>query len=390
MASSHTPTINGDINGKAGKHAAAVSITAVDRVTLTINHLTINGLLSQKQEQQEHGSAASFRNIMFAEIPGRWHEARLLDVQSQKGLWDATNWGPRPLQTVDTMPAMTGHLCPRLSVYNAMSEFECLNLNVYTPVTALQDAARNDPELLPVIVWIHGGSFEWGDGSCECDGQYLVNRSIQTSRPVLMVSINYRLGMLGFFTSKELRQEARHRGEAGCSNLGLHDQRLALQWLHSSNMGLPILEHVHNNIHFFGGDASRILLAGESARAISVLAHLGGKVPVATSALLMSPATIGSKPFAESQRTFDKVCGTLGVAGQEMSASEKLAALRRLSCEQSHELGANRLESILCDDPVFFQEWSGQRFEEVPTFPPWIMRVVVGELREEMGVMGHH
>ncbi|KAG8408576.1 hypothetical protein J3458_019608 [Metarhizium acridum] len=85
MASSHTPTINGDINGKAGKHAAAVSITAVDRVTLTINHLTINGLLSQKQEQQEHGSAASFRNIMFAEIPGRWHEARLLDVQSQKG-----------------------------------------------------------------------------------------------------------------------------------------------------------------------------------------------------------------------------------------------------------------------------------------------------------------
>lgn len=54
---------------------------------------------------------------------------------------------------------------------------------------------------------------------------------MQVGRPVLVVGINYRLGMLGFFTSKELRQEARERGEAGYSNLGLHDQRLALQWV---------------------------------------------------------------------------------------------------------------------------------------------------------------
>jgi carboxylesterase type B len=63
------------------------------------------------------------------------------------------------------------------------------------------------------------------------DGQYLVHRSIQTGQEVLVVGINYRLGMLGFFTSEELRQEARERGEAGYSNLGFHDQRLALQWV---------------------------------------------------------------------------------------------------------------------------------------------------------------
>lgn len=54
---------------------------------------------------------------------------------------------------------------------------------------------------------------------------------MQIGQPVLVVGINYRLGMLGFFTSKELRQEARDRGEAGYSNLGFHDQRLALQWV---------------------------------------------------------------------------------------------------------------------------------------------------------------
>lgn len=64
--------------------------------------------------------------------------------------------------------------------------------------------------------------------------------------------------------------------------------------------------------------------------------------------------------------------------------------LRSLPCEKLHELGANRVEIILCEDPIFFDDWSGQRFEEIPAFPPWIRRVMVGELSEETAAMAHY
>ena len=131
-------------------------------------------------------------------------------------------------------------------------------------------------------------------------------------------------------------------------------------------------------------------MAGESAGAISVLAHLRGKVPVARSALLMSPGTVWPKPFAETQTTFDKACEALDTAGTGSATGEKLELLRSLPCEKLHEFGGNRLETILCEDPVFFDDWSGQRFEEISVFPRWIRRVMVGELSEEMAVMAHY
>jgi carboxylesterase type B len=60
---------------------------------------------------------------------------------------------------------------------------------------------------------------------------FCVSRSIDLGRPLIVVSINYRLGYFGFIHSKELREEARANGEAGFSKFGLHDQRLALQWV---------------------------------------------------------------------------------------------------------------------------------------------------------------
>ena len=63
------------------------------------------------------------------------------------------------------------------------------------------------------------------------DGNYLVRRSVEVENPIILISINYRLGLFGFFTSKELKEEAKQNGEDGFSNQGLHDQRLALQWV---------------------------------------------------------------------------------------------------------------------------------------------------------------
>ena len=132
------------------------------------------------------------------------------------------------------------------------------------------------------------------------------------------------------------------------------------------------------------------MLAGESAGAISVLAHLRGRVPAANSALLMSPATISPKTFAETQSTFDAACGKLDLGTAETTTSDKIAALRRLPCERLYELGANRLDIILCEDPVFFEDWTGQRFEEIATFPSWMKRVMVGKLSEETAALAPH
>jgi len=125
-----------------------------------------------------------------------------------------------------------------------MSE-DCLYLNVWTP-----KMASNHPEKrLPVAIWIHGGAFAAGWGhEIEFDGEAWAKRD------VILVTINYRLGLYGFFCHPLLSDE----DENGISgNYGLYDQSKAIEW-------------VHNNIAQFGGDPDNITIFGQSAGAMSV------------------------------------------------------------------------------------------------------------------------
>ena len=119
---------------------------------------------------------------------------------------------------------------------------DCLFLNVYTP--APDNAAR------PVLIWIHGGSYMTGRGATVDGGPFARNGDI------VVVSINYRLGLLGFMELGHLDPEL-----AGSHNNGIRDQIAALRW-------------VHDNIAVFGGDPTRVTIAGESAGAGSVMAIL--------------------------------------------------------------------------------------------------------------------
>jgi len=146
-----------------------------------------------------------------------------------------TSFGPACPQPVLEHSA-SGALDPA-----AMDE-DCLYLNVWTP------AERAD-ERLPVMVWIHGGAFVVGAAS-----QPLYRGASLARRGVVVVTLNYRLGPLGFFASEPLAAEA----EAGASgNYGLLDQIAALRW-------------VRENIAGFGGDSGRVTVFGESAGAFSV------------------------------------------------------------------------------------------------------------------------
>ena len=128
-----------------------------------------------------------------------------------------------------------------------MSE-DCLTLNVWSP-------SRRPGTRLPVMVWLHGGAFENGSAAMPIyDGSNLATRG------VVIVTLNYRLGVLGFFGHPQLDAEAKAEG-VPTANYGLLDQIAALQW-------------VKANIEAFGGDPSNVTLFGESAGGISVLALL--------------------------------------------------------------------------------------------------------------------
>ncbi|WP_285740217.1 carboxylesterase/lipase family protein [Kitasatospora phosalacinea] len=116
---------------------------------------------------------------------------------------------------------------------------DCLYLNVYTP-TGAQARHRN----LPVLLWIHGGSLKNGSGN-EYDGSQIAD-----SQNVVVVSINYRLGVFGYLNVPGL-------GSGGDGNYGMLDQIAALKW-------------TRRNIASFGGDPGRVTIAGESAGGISV------------------------------------------------------------------------------------------------------------------------
>jgi para-nitrobenzyl esterase len=142
----------------------------------------------------------------------------------------------------------TGNACPQLDPFgNEFGDEDCLTLNVYTPGLKKN---QNKHDGLPVMVWIHGGSLVTGSGAFY-DPTQLVERG-----NVIVVTINYRLGVLGFFAHPALDVEGHLN-----ANYGLMDQQFALQW-------------VQRNIAAFGGDPDRVTIFGQSAGALSVYSNL--------------------------------------------------------------------------------------------------------------------
>lgn len=115
---------------------------------------------------------------------------------------------------------------------------DCLFLNIHRPAGATPDSQ------LPVLFWIFGGGFVLG-WNYMYDGVPWVQESINLGEPIILVTVNYRVGGFGFLPGKEVAAD-------GSANLGLLDQRLGLQW-------------VADNIAAFGGDPNKVTIWGESA-----------------------------------------------------------------------------------------------------------------------------
>jgi para-nitrobenzyl esterase len=186
-----------------------------------------------------------FKGIPFAQPPVkdlRWREPQ--PVQAWQGIRDATQSSASCIQ-----PSLGtgGFLKPLAERYGAMYKAapidiseDCLYLNVWTPNWPVKNP-------VPVMFWIHGGSNVIGSG-----GENTYDGAALARKGVVVVTINYRLGVFGFFAHPELTRESPHHASG---NYGILDQIAALEW-------------VRENIARFGGDPKRVTVFGESAGSI--------------------------------------------------------------------------------------------------------------------------
>lgn len=205
------------------------------------------------------------------------------------GSRDATVHGPQCPQVIGLLEQVLG------AASLAQSE-ECLTLSITTP--ACDDGAR------PVVVWIHGGAFVTGTGAMPWyDGGSLARRG------VVVVSINYRLGILGFL---------------GRTNLGLADQVAALRW-------------VHDEISAFGGDPGNVTVIGESAGGASVIALLATDATdgLVHRAWAMSPSIGQFRSSERADALAGRVTSAAGVGDVDALVHLDIETLLRV---QSHVL----------------------------------------------------
>jgi len=268
--------------------AAASSLLPTDAVITTAGPVV--------GEEAPDGHLA-FKGIPYASA-GRWEPPQAPAPWSEPR--DATAFGPVCPQSqaeddafVKVLTSITGS--NMTSPDYEMSE-DCLVLNVYTP--SLNGSA-------PVMVWIHGGALVSGTG------QIYPPEAI-VGEDVVLVTINYRLGFLGYFAHPELQG----------TNFGLQDQVKALEW-------------VQENIAQFGGDPSQVTIFGESAGGASVLALMVS--PLAEG--LFSGAIAQSAAVMESVNYDEAAAGNLGVeVGAIMDISEGPGQLEAMAAAPASEL----------------------------------------------------
>jgi para-nitrobenzyl esterase len=242
------------------------------------------------------GKIHIFKGIPFAAPPVgalRWKEPQ--PVSSWEGIRKTTEFGARCMQ---------GRIYNDMVFRDPGPSEDCLYLNVWTP--AASAAAK-----LPVMVWIFGGGFQAGATSePRQDGEKLAHKG------VVIVSMNYRLGIFGFFSHPELTKESPHHASG---NYGLLDQAAALDW-------------VHKNIAAFGGDPGKVTIFGESAGSFSVSAQMASPVSknLFQQAIGESGAffgrTLSAKSLAESEKADAKFGESIGAGSLE--------ALRAMPAQQ--------------------------------------------------------
>ncbi len=258
------------------------------------------------------GSAIAFRGIPYARPPVgvlRWQPPQA--AVPWQGVREALQPGSACAQRIS---GLTTFFAPMAQAYGSSfeqppvkSSEDCLYLDVWVP-------ERPVSRPLPVMVWLHGGSNTVGSGTQSTyDGVSL------TRHGVLLVTLNYRLGAMGFFSHPELTAESSHHSSG---NYGLLDQLAALNW-------------VKQNIARFGGDPDHVTLFGESAGAIDAARLMSSPLAAGLFKRVISesgPAFEPGQTLSQAE-AFGSAVGALAPGDAKSTALEKLRALTAAEVE---------------------------------------------------------
>ncbi len=242
----------------------------------------------------EENGVTVFRGVPYAAAPvgeRRWRAPEKPDP------WE----GVRVCDTYGGIAPQLHGQCAYWALEEARQDEDCLYMNIWTP-------AQDSGERLPVLLWIHGGAFL---GGLNQDWPY--QGGPMASRGVIEITINYRLGVLGFLAHPELSAESA-QGVSG--NYGLLDQIAALTW-------------VRENIAAFGGDPGRITIAGQSAGGMSVCSLLTSPL----SAGLVSGGIIESGGPAKGRGASLASAEAAGAEFMEKAGCRSIAELRQVPAQ---------------------------------------------------------
>ena len=312
-----------------------------DKMTGGINEIVILPEGQVKGSSRNPDGVLAFKGIPYAAPPVgnfRWRPPQA--VLPWKGERDATHFGPSAYSALPNWPTAT-----------EQSE-DCLTVNVWT-------AARQQRESRPVMLWIHGGGFQFGSSADPIfDGARLANEG------VVLVSCNYRVGVLGFLALPELDNEASPSG-----NYGLQDQIAALGW-------------VQRNIALFGGDPRNVTVFGESAGAHAIGLLMASPLcpGLFHRAILQSGAYWDTNhgplsSFQEARERGAALCKKLGAASvadlRNMSASEvNAAALWRLGTDPARSAFSPNVDGFVVPEAPA-SVFSQGRQMKVPVMAGW-------------------
>jgi para-nitrobenzyl esterase len=237
----------------------------------------------------EKGTIHIFKGIPYAAAPVgelRWKKPQ--PVKAWVGIKKCVNFGASPMQD---KPAPFGPWSEEYLIPKEPISEDCLYLNVWS-------GASNNKEKRPVLVWIYGGGFSSGGSAVPIyDGEAMAKKGI------VFVSINYRVGIFGFFAHPELTKES---GNNASGNYGLMDQVAALNW-------------VQKNINAFGGDPNNVTIAGQSAGSMSVNCLVASplckglfkKAIAESGASFVSSPAIGIHTLAQAEENGNKLAQSL-------------------------------------------------------------------------------
>ena len=273
-----------------------------------------------------------FRGIPYAHADRFERPTRITEWTDEL---DATAYGAQ-------CPQLIGMVERALGASSVPMDEHCLHLNVFTPGC--------DDRLRPVLVWLHGGAFTTGSGSMPWyDGSSLCRRG-----DVVVVTLNYRLGALGF---------------AGTDNLGTRDQVAALEW-------------VRDQIGSFGGDPDNVTIFGESAggAAVITLFAVASATGLFARGMAMSPSVKQLRSRERAVEALEELCRAAGVGSLEDLRTASLDQLLEAQAVLLRDVGAGFTGFSPCADGELIEESIADAVAGNP------LPLLIGTTRDEMSL----